>query len=193
MGYKMACARTAMVNDYQLPPWKNWKELFVTGLSARLLQLLYLLPAIGVFYFINLLINVQIKALSTVASTLTASLNTLLKLFVVLCFLLFIAAYFGSASILNYVAEGKISAAFSLNMLKRALSFTYLKGWGFAVIYSIALLSLFFALIYALGSYASTILIYLTILVMFVLLFLPGITIWTLLGEAWGKLIVKEY
>ena len=186
MGYKMACARTAMSGSYELPFWRReWKQLFVFGLGVRVLQILYLLPAALVMYSLWLLSKSPITALVTFIGTVR---NLLIIFFV----LLTIAAFFGSAAILNYVAEGRFKAAFSFQMLKRAFSLAYLKGWALAAVYSITIAAAFFTLIYAGGITISTTLVYATALVMIVLMFLPGITIWTLLGEAWGKSIARE-
>jgi hypothetical protein len=184
-GYKLACARTAMSGSYQLPQWRDWKQLFVFGLGARVLQILYLLPAALVMYGLWLLSKGPITAVTFIGTV----RNLLITFFV----LLVIAAFFGSASILNYVAEGRFKAAFSFQMLKRAFSLAYLKGWAIAAIYSVAIAAAFFALIYAVSITTSAIFVYATTLVMIVLMFLPGVTIWTLLGEAWGKSIAREY
>lgn len=187
MGYKMACARTAMAGNYQLPRWKGeWKLLFIFGLGARILQVLYILPAALTMY----VLYVFSKSSITNFIAFMGVLRNLLILFIVL---IIIAAFLGPATILNYVAEGKFKAAFSLQMLKRTFSFAYLKGWGLAAIYTIFIAGLFFAVIYAVGITSNIMLAYLAVPAMFILLFLPGITIWTLLGEAWGKAISREY
>jgi len=185
-GYKMACARTAMSGKYQLPQWKYWKQLFIFGLGARVLQILYILPAAITMYSLYLLSKSPI-------TTVITFVGAIRNLFIVLLVFLVVAAFFGPAAILNYVAEGKFKAAFSFRMLKRAFSLAYLKGWALAAIYSILILGLFFALVYAAGIIVSETLNYLIIPVLFILLFLPGVTIWTLLGEAWGKSIAREY
>jgi hypothetical protein len=186
MGYKMACARTAMSGSYELPFWRReWKQLFVFGLGARVLQILYLLPAALAMYSLWLLSKSPIAVLITFVGTVR---NLLIAFFV----LLVIASYFCPASILNYVAEGRFRAAFSLQMLKRTFSLAYLKGWALAAMYSVVIAGLFFVLIYAVGATASITLAYLLMPVMLILFFLPGVTIWTLLGEAWGKSIARE-
>lgn len=186
-GYKMACARTAMSGSYELPFWRReWKQLFIFGLGTRVLQILYLLPAALAMYSLWLFSKSPVITLITFIGTMR---NLLIAFFV----LLILASYFCPASILNYVAEGKFKAAFSFQMLKRAFSWAYLKGWALAAIYSAIIVGLFFVLVYFIGATASTTLVYLLIPVMLILFFLPGVTIWTLLGEAWGKSIAREH
>lgn len=187
MGYKMACARTAMSGSYELPFWRReWKQLFIFGLGVRVLQILYVLPAALAMYSLWLLSKNPVAILITFAGTIR---NLLIAFFVLLA----LASYFCPASILNYVAEGRFKAAFSVQMLKRAFSWAYLKGWALAAIYSVIIAGLFFVLIYAVGATASITLVYLLTPVMLILFFLPGVTIWTLLGEAWGKSIAREH
>lgn len=187
VGYRMACARTAMSGRYELPAWKgSWKQFFMFGLGVRILQILYILPVALAMYALYLVSKSPI-------TTVVAFMGMIRNLLVVFLVLIVISAFLGPASILNYVAEGRFKAAFSFNVLRRAASWAYLKGWGIAAIYTAIIAGIFFAIIFEVGLTASVTLAYMTVPAIFILFFLPGITIWTLLGEAWGKSIAREY
>ncbi|MEM2873929.1 MAG: DUF4013 domain-containing protein [Candidatus Nanoarchaeia archaeon] len=198
MGYKLVCARTAMSFDYKLPPWKAWKELFVFGAVARVIQALWLTPAIVTLIVLWLkLKSFNAAALQSTTTTILQQFLAIRNLFAILIALLIIAAIFAPASILNYVTEGHFSAAFSFSMLKRMFSFRYLIGLLVAGAYVIFVLGLSFSLFYFVGralQAQSPFLIATFVLpVEAILLWLPFVTIWTLLGEAWGKVLQKEY
>jgi hypothetical protein len=191
MGYKMACARTAMSGNYELPRWKNVKQLFIFGAVARLIQLIWLLPAAIVFAQLFF----KLKATIAVPSSLQTfqSIGSSLMWF---AFLLVIAAIFMPACVMNYVAEAKFTAAFSFSTLKRMLSKEYLFGWLLASLYTIIIVAALFGTFLMLGTSFQTLPSLVVTLIAFLLelivFWLPGITIWTLLGEAWGKAIAAK-
>ena len=110
--------------------------------------------------------------------------------------LLVVAAIFAPASILNYVAEGKLKSAFSFSMLKRMASKAYAIGWFVAGIYLCLILAILFGM-FLLASYMqnlpSVLIAVLILLLEAVFFWFPGITIWTILGEAWANAYKKEY
>jgi hypothetical protein len=189
MGYKMLCCRTAMSQNYELPRWKNWKELFVFGGTARVIQGIWLAPA-AIFLF---LLFLKFKSITTPDLQL---LNDIRNLFIYLIACLIIAAVFMPASVMNYIAEARFKAAFSFSVLKRMACKAYLLGWLAAGLYTTACAAIlfgFFSLIGNLVLTQSTLLITMLVLpVELILLWLPGITVWTLLGEAWGKAISRR-
>ena len=187
MGYKLLCASTAMRNIYDLPLWKDWKRLFLFGLGARIIQALWLTPAAAVFFMIYL----KLRATQDL-QTVFAVGNLLIWFFA----LLVVAAIFAPASILNYVAESRFKAAFSFSMLKRMASGAYAIGWLVTGIYTIFILIIFFStllLIATLTTLPTWLIGTLVLLIEVVFFWFPGITIWTLLGEAWGKAMQREY
>lgn len=189
MGYKMACARTAMSQNYDLPRWRNWKRLFVFGGTARVIQGIWLIPA-AIFV---LLLFLKLRVTTTPNLQMIYEIK---NLFVYLITCAVIAAIFMPASVMNYVAEARFKAAFSFSMLKRMFSKAYFIGWLAASLYAItcgAILFGFFLLMANLALSLQPLLMSLIALpVELILLWLPGITYWTLLGEAWGKAISRE-
>jgi hypothetical protein len=194
MGYKMACARTAMSQNYELPRWKNFKELFIFGVLARFIQLIWLTPA-AIMFFVA---YAQVKSVASAITT--ANLQTLSSiqnaLFYFIIFLV-IAVIFIPASVMNFVAEAKFKSAFSFSMLKRMASKAYLVGWLASSFYVILIVGIFVSALLLVGGFApslSTLLASIIILPAELIFFwLPGITYWTLLGEYWGKSINREY
>jgi hypothetical protein len=110
---------------------------------------------------------------------------------------LLFAAIFMPASVMNYVAEARFRDAFSFSMLKRMLSKNYLIGWLASGAYTILIAGIFFGSLVLIGTFTSTwpsIAIAAVILpVEVILLWLLGITYWTISGEYWGKSIYREY
>jgi hypothetical protein len=184
-GYKLLCARTAMTGDYKLPGWKEWKALFIFGLGGRILQVIYLLPCALSFYFLWIINQSPITTLLTYIHTIEGLL---------IAFFVFgiLAAIFCPASILNFVAEGSFRQAFSLQVLKRMATWSYVKGWFWAFFYNLLIIGIFYALVYFVGVATNIIWIYLFVPAIYILLFLPGITTWTLLGESWGEAVQKR-
>ncbi len=193
VGYKLECARTAMSQRYELPRWRSFKQLFIYGAGARFIQLIWLAPAIAAFVLIWSKIKTAAVVQSMAGLQQFLELRNLLIIFLVLVIL---AAIFAPACILNYVAEARFKAAFSLSVLRRMFSRAYLVNWLIAFAYTILIIVVFTGfLLFASGlmqSYALLITSVTFILELSVLWF-PGITIWTLLGEAWGKSIYREY
>jgi len=188
MGYKMACARMAMSQNYELPKWrKNWKQLFIFGAGARFIQAIWLTPAASV----GILLWFKLRA-----ATLPQEFFAIRNLLVILLVLLILAAIFAPACILNYVAEARFKAAFSLSVLRRMFSKAYLIGWLITGIYTIIVIAVLFGFFFSIGNLAQTqsaLLIGAIALPGELIIFwLPGITIWTLLGEAWGKSLARE-
>lgn len=190
----MSCARTAMSQNYQLPQWKDWKRLFIFGAGMRFIQAIWLTPAAAVF----ILLWFKIKAAATIQTIaalqqLFAIRNLLIWFFV----LLIIAAIFAPACILNYVAEGRFKAAFSISTLRRMFSKAYAIGWLITAIYSVIVIVVlfgFFFLISGMSQTMSPLLVgAIALPVELIMFWLPGITVWTLLGEYWGKSISREY
>lgn len=188
MGYKMLCCKTAMSNNYELPLWRNWKSLFLSGLCARLIQAIWLTPAAAVFVMAYFRIQAaqDLQNLIAISNLMTAFLA-----------LLVVAAVFAPASVLNYVAETRFKDAFSLSMLKRLFSKAYLVGWLAAGAYFVIAIGILFGSLLLISSFAATwptLLITAVVLpTELILLWFPSITVWTLLGEAWGKSIAREY
>ena len=196
VGYKMACARTAMSGNYELPQWKNWKQLLIFGAKVRFIQLIWLTPAIITF----VLLFYKIKSLASASAQTIVALPQLFairNILIIFFVLLVVAAIFAPACILNYIAEARFKAAFSFSVLRRMLSKAYLIGWlaaGLYAVIAVAVLLGFFFLISGFVQTASPVLLSIAVLpVELIMFWLPGITYWTLLGEYWGKSISREY
>ncbi|MGC9058536.1 MAG: DUF4013 domain-containing protein [Candidatus Nanoarchaeia archaeon] len=96
---------------------------------------------------------------------------------------------FMPASVLNYAAEEKLSAAFSLTMFRRAFTIKYFKGWLISSVWAAFIMILFvgFTLLLSLAN-ASLPPVLLAIALLCLELFLfwpPAIVYWSLLGEHW--------
>lgn len=187
MGYKMSCTQSAMSGNYELPRWRNWKELFLKGITARFIQVLWLAPAAIIF----VLIYFNLKSVTNLQMMLALK-NMLILFFALLLF----SAIFAPASVLNYVTEGRFRSAFSFSMLKRLASKAYFKGWLLAGMYFAVIITILITFFYELGqlvSQANAAIAAIVFLIEVAILWFSSITLWTLLGEAWGKSIAREY
>ena len=194
-GYKMSCAFTAMEQSGELPHWRNWKELFLFGLKSRAIQLAWLAPAIIFF----LLAWLDLRAVTPETIFDFQSLQSLSNMLVTAFALLVIGAIFFPASVMNFAAEGRIKAAFSLSTFVRMFNRNYAAAWVISLLYTLLVLGIliaFFTYVLApllnLGGLTRTIATIISLPVELLILFLPSITIWTLFGEAWNKSMARE-
>src|SRR3972149_7029031 len=91
MGYKLSCAYTAMEGSFELPKWQDWKRLFVFGLVARIIQVLWFVPAALIFANIYF----SLRAVQDLQG-----FSAITNLFAILVVLMFIAGIFAPASVL---------------------------------------------------------------------------------------------
>lgn len=177
IGYLLQCAKTATKRNTDLPHWENWFDLFVKGVVALVIGIIYMIPAI-----ITLALTIGVTALTggfagilgakgafTLLTTLaTASIGLLATAVVGIIFWLL-----GSAAIVRYADRGSFSAAFELGAIARkAFTGTYFAAWLVGMIYCCVLTALLSLVPFLGGAIA---------------MFIGGVTLWTLLAEAYSK------
>lgn len=128
-GYIVRCAKTSMKNRFKLPEWRNWNALFIKGLLASLIVLIYLLPVVILAIFLGF--SALLQFFSGESNPPLSFL--LLATLAVLAF----TAYLTPVALLCYVDLEVFKAAFRFSLvLKKALKFSYLKAWLACVLFS---------------------------------------------------------
>lgn len=173
LGYQLNCARTAMSKDFKLPEWEDWGKLFVKGLLAMVITVIYLLPAL-----IVLIASVGMAfftALGARGSNIIAIAMGSIGIGALLGFLLMLlAAYVLPAAILSYVRDDNVGSAFKFKAVsKRAFKVDYLVVWIVTTIYEITLIAIL-SVIPIMGSAAGA--------------FIASVTSMTAFGEVYPEL-----
>ena len=168
-GYQLECARTASKKKYKLPEWKEWGNLFVRGLLAAIIGIIYMLPALILF---TIAVGSAIFT-GFVTQDFFSVLATSGPLVVIGIILMVIAAFIGPMGITNYAMTYKFSAGFDFKKIfKKAFSGRYFTAWLLAIIYTL-IISWILGFIPYVGSAIAS--------------FIAGVTMMTLFGEIYTK------
>lgn len=130
-GYSLVCAKTANTRDFRLPEWKNWGDLFVKGLLAFVISMVYFIPtAILVAIFLGTAImrkEIAAAVFSFTGGIIIAILVALLTIYVL------------PSAIVSFAINGNFGAAFSGKVFRNAFTGKYLATWLVLALYSIAI------------------------------------------------------
>ncbi|MBU3904799.1 MAG: DUF4013 domain-containing protein [Nanoarchaeota archaeon] len=176
VGYFLDCARTSLKKKNTLPEFKDWGNLFMKGVGAFVISLVYAIPV-----FIVLLLTIGSTLLTGGVSALlnngglallnaiaTFSLGMVVTLVVAL-----IIAILSSAAMIRYAEKGNLGAAFEfVAVAKKAFSGTYLAAWVVSMVYTL-LVVFVLSLIPFVGAMVAV--------------FITGVTMYTLLAEAYKE------
>ncbi|WP_435095429.1 DUF4013 domain-containing protein [Halarchaeum sp. P4] len=135
-GYYVDVVRHRLDGDPEPPTFDDWTSLFVDGLKAMLVGILYALPAVA-GAFVVALVAVVISFATQGSPESGAVFGGLLTALAVLALFVYgvAAAYVYPAGIVNWVREDDLTAAFSLSTLKAAtLDTRYLVAWLLALV-----------------------------------------------------------
>jgi hypothetical protein len=184
-----------------MPEWKDFGYLFIKGLSAFVVRIIYMIPAIVV-----IMVGIGV-ALGDIASTMLGTvitpeimsqikageatpqeigqifgekwylfLPTVLKAAPILIFgfiLALIAAFLTPIAVLNYMNKKRFSAAFELGtIIKKALTGKYIISW---------------LLVLILGAVLGTVLVFIPIIGPAIVLFIMGVIGYSLYGEVYRE------
>ena len=141
IGYILESGRMSLKHNKKLPEWKNWGTLFVDGLLAAILGIIYMIPAF-VIGFIALG-----SALLKIFKLKGAGLDSLLAAgpFLIIAMLIgLLAIYLLPAATLNWLKQGRFRGGFSFGMIfKKAFSGKYFVAWIISTIINIILTFIF--------------------------------------------------
>ncbi|MFH1455365.1 MAG: DUF4013 domain-containing protein [archaeon] len=122
--------------NFAMPVWTDWGNLFVKGLVAFVIAIIYMIPALILFAF---------AAASTGFAAITATdLSTMgLASFGILGIIGMIVslamAYIIPSAVLSYQMGGAFGAAFTVNVFKKAFNGAYAIPWIVGMLFTIVL------------------------------------------------------
>ncbi len=133
VGYALYAGKTP---TGKLPEWKSWGNLFVKGLGAFVISLIYLAPAILLFIF-----GMGRQALAgIVTGDISSALAGTGAIFSVLLILTLLAMYVIPAANIRYVRKDEFSAAFELSHIsKQIFTGKYFVAWLVSMVYGITI------------------------------------------------------
>ncbi|MBN2014471.1 MAG: DUF4013 domain-containing protein [Candidatus Altiarchaeota archaeon] len=170
-GFYLKCGKTAMNQDFKLPEWVDWGKLFVSGLIAFVIVLIYMLPALIVMavsfgaFLVALISGAETgsegMAVLSVGSIIIGALVSLV--------LVLLAGYMLPAALLAYVKDDKFGSAFKFGEIKKKiLTLNYFVPWVLMVLYYIVVVGVL-SIIPVIGTALGS--------------FMAGVTMFTVFGE----------
>ena len=188
-GYGLECARTASKKKFKLPEWENFGKLFVDGLLAVLITLIYfMIPAVlaGIAFIMiivkmglfNLANKIDITAIDYVNPAIINMIMPYIVLLIIAGLLFIFAFYISYMGLMEFAINKKFSKAFDFRkILRKAFTGKYFSVFFITMVYSaIVLLALFLV---------ST---YIPIIPVIFASWMLTITIYTLFGELYSEL-----
>jgi len=147
----------------KMPEWKNWWNLFIKGLAADIIFLIYMIPTIIVIGAVisSLIASLGSALLSTglapwtmttqqqnrfvvvLLSAVISEFKTLLPAIVLMFILAILAIYLTPMAVLNYVSKRRFSAAFDLGtVFKKAFTSRYFVSWLLVAVVTLVLVGI---------------------------------------------------
>ena len=137
-GYVLKAAKNTLNKKNELPEWEGWSNLFISGLSAAVIGLIYALPGLIVLFagVGTLIFGIF---MGTVAATEMASvIASGGVLFIIALLLLLVAAFIAPMAIIRYVDKGEFSAAFAFGEItKKIFTGEYVGAWLIMMVYGL--------------------------------------------------------
>lgn len=190
-GYQLECSKNIKKKKYELPEWKYLKY-FVIGILSFLISLIYLLPALIIFFISvgNIVLDV-IKTTEPDLQSIIASISSGEITGVIISIILFvITSYIVPIALLEYLNKYKFKDAFKINtVLKKAFTRKYL-GVILVIILYYIFVYITFSIIAALIAFIPATLItqVISVILSSIVSFIIGVTGFTLIGEVYPKL-----
>jgi len=142
MGYQIRCAKTASLK--KLPKWDKFGQLFITGVLAVIILLIYTLPGIIIFgaalgtALFSFIPELQTTDLTSVLSS--ADIGFAAGIFMVLGIVfLGLGSLVGSSAMIKYSQRLKFKDAFSGETFRKAFSVKFFWTWVLVGIYGLFL------------------------------------------------------
>jgi len=162
VGYIYETAKNTMKGKTQLAEWTNWSKLFIQGLLAIIIGIIYMLPALIVLVaFVGLPLLTALPGIlagdaTAVTTVLTAQLSTLGIGIILTIILAIFAVLWSPIAILHYINTGKFGAAFNLGTVtKKVLTGTYIISFIVGVVY-LLIVSFILGLIPFVGTFIGS-------------------------------------
>ena len=141
-GYVLTVAKSAMKGRYVLPEWKDWGKLFVKGLLAMVIGIIWSIPVlIGVLLFFlsagtALLAAAAQNNISAVMNIIGASIGS----FMLLLLLGVLTWYVSPAAVFGYISTGNFGDAFDFKtVFSKAFRWTWFVSMLFVIVWTVIL------------------------------------------------------
>ncbi|MBC8500956.1 MAG: DUF4013 domain-containing protein [DPANN group archaeon] len=152
-GFELECARTAMKKKKELPEWNNWGKLFVRGLSALAVSIIYAIPsiAIGVSFMWRLVLQLTQQTTEINALQIFQIIkDNLSGDIIAFALILLLTAYVTPMAIIMYAKNYEFRNAFRFKeVFSKIFIWKYFGAWifmaAYAIIMSIVLQGIVFA------------------------------------------------
>jgi len=174
-GYLLECAKTGLKKKKKMPEWKNFWHLFIKGLGMILIGLVYSIPILLLLAWIigSAILVGGLAILANVPALIAMILAAGVGVVILLAIVAVLISVLTSAAVIRYAMKGNIKAAFDFSeIFKKALTGEYIIAWIVATFYSV-LIAVVLSFIPIVGSGVAA--------------FISGVTMYTILAEAYKK------
>jgi len=156
-GYLLNVAKSAMKKDMDLPKWENWGTLFVEGLLAFVIGIIYMLPVVVILGGLLLVGGLSVPGL--IAGGMLGMAGVMAGLGIYLAVLVIIALVLGflsTVALLTYAETRDFSSAFAFrDIIKKAFTGTYIVGFIITMVI-VGVIAFIIGLIPFIGQFLST-------------------------------------
>jgi len=177
-GYLLKIASTAMKGRMELPEWKDFGSLFINGILAAIVGIVYMIPVLivlGILVFLGFMTVPAVEGLA-VLSLPAAILGAIMGLGVYLFALLVVAIIFAlvsTAAVLRFADTEKFGEAFNFGEVTRtAFRGSFILNWIIVIV---------------IGSIISAILSLIPVIGAMIGIFIVGVFMYTVLGEVYAE------
>ncbi len=171
VGYTLKCAKSAMNGDYKLPEWAEWGDLFVKGLLAIVILIIYAIPLV---ILMAIFAGGAFMAVTQGADMGTAGMG--MGMIIIMALAILFVYLIPSVTITFVANDFRFGAAFRVGeIVKKTLNKDYFVTWIVVGVYSVVL---------------SIVLAFIPFVGMAIASFATGVTSMTAFGELYPKLKV---
>ena len=156
-GYLLNVAKSAMKKDMDLPKWENWGTLFVEGLLAFVIGIIYMLPVVVILGGLLLVGGLSVPGLIAGGMLGMAGVMAGLGIYlVVLVIVGLVLGFLSTVALLTYAETRDFSSAFAFrDIIKKAFTGTYIVGFVITMVI-VGVIAFIIGLIPFIGQFLST-------------------------------------
>ena len=156
-GYLLNVAKSAMKKDMDLPKWENWGTLFVEGLLAFVIGIIYMLPVVVILGGLLLVGGLSVPGLITGGMLGMAGVMAGLGIYLaVLVIIALVLGFLSTVALLTYAETRDFSSAFAFrDIIKKAFTGTYIVGFIITMVI-VGVIAFIIGLIPFIGQFLST-------------------------------------
>ncbi|MFH1770278.1 MAG: DUF4013 domain-containing protein [archaeon] len=183
-GYFLECANSSMKKKKKLPEFKDWGDLFVKGLIAFAITLIYLIPVMILAVFSAASYASSFVNIDPNAFTFPPIPESMIPLLIATLLVMLFTMYIMPAVVMMFAKNYKFKDSFEMGTIfSTAFTLKYLGMWGFVVLFMLVLLIISQGI-----AYISNQVFVISIIVNAFLNAFIGITIYTIYGHAFKEI-----